>query len=322
MQVCVLKHQFALKKHLLKSQYRIIRIRMPNSVDPEKLSFSQAQGYEELPVSLKLEELNQKARTKIWNCLYIAVSKSVHSVRKRKGKTHRIKEPWVNILVYLHAEFFGLPIDEFSSSRKNFIDKYKDFLCGPPPVLPFNKIFDLLQHVMRSEFCPREFTGGIAKIFEECQLAYKVDETQPVTIYPVTTQIEGEVLIKALDQLRKNNFFGAEEHLRKASDFLNQSRYADSIRESINAVESVARKLDPNSSSSLNKALKKLQEKNSLHPALKKGLQTLYGYTSDEEGIRHPLIDDSQANVGIDEAVFMLGACASFASYLLRKYKT
>ena len=53
----------------------------------------------------------------------------------------------------------------------------------------------------------------------------------------------------------------------------------------------------------------------------KEALLKLYGYTSNEEGIRHSLIDEGQANVGMDEAIFMLGACASFSSYLLRKYK-
>ena len=292
---------------------------MSNSIDPEKLSFSQAQEYEELPVPLKLEELNQEARTRIWNCLYLAISKSLDSFQTRQGKTCIIKEPWLSILTHLHVEFFTLPLDEFSRWHGDFVNKYKELLCGPGS-LPFNKIFDLLQHIMRSEFCPREFTSGIARIFEECQLAYRVSETQPVTIYPATTQIEEKELLGALDQLRKNKFLGAEEHLRQASESLNQSKYADSIHKSMNAVESVARKLDPKSSNTLTQALAELENKKPLHPALKKGLLTLYGYTSDEDGIRHSLVDKSKSDVGIDEAVFMLGACAFFASYLSRKH--
>lgn len=58
-----------------------------------------------------------------------------------------------------------------------------------------------------------------------------------------------------------------------------------------------------------------------LHLALKRAFSKLYGYTSDEQGIRHALIDNPQANVGQDEAVFMFGACASFSSYLARKHR-
>ncbi len=45
------------------------------------------------------------------------------------------------------------------------------------------------------------------------------------------------------------------------------------------------------------------------------------GYTSDEQGFRHLLLNKAEDNVTIDEAVFMLGACASFASYLWRKHQ-
>ena len=54
---------------------------------------------------------------------------------------------------------------------------------------------------------------------------------------------------------------------------------------------------------------------------VKQAFSKLYGYTSDEQGIRHALIDNPQANVGQDEAIFMLGACASFSSYLARKHR-
>ena len=38
------------------------------------------------------------------------------------------------------------------------------------------------------------------------------------------------------------------------------------------------------------------------------------------EPVRHALADRGDTRVGQDEAVFMLGACASFASYLWRKH--
>ena len=95
--------------------------------------------------------------------------------------------------------------------------------------------------------------------------------------------------------------------------------WAGSVRESVHAVESAARQLDPNASS-LAPALRSLEKRGALHPALKQALGKLYGYSSDEQGIRHALLDQEQASVGMDEAVFMLGACASFASYLWRKH--
>jgi hypothetical protein len=45
----------------------------------------------------------------------------------------------------------------------------------------------------------------------------------------------------------------------------------------------------------------------------------LYGYTSDEKGIRHPLLGSDVAKVHMPEAVFMYGACAAFITYLVAR---
>ncbi len=113
---------------------------------------------------------------------------------------------------------------------------------------------------------------------------------------------------------------GSAAHLKNAAECINGQDWAGSIRESIHAVESVARQLDPKASTALGPALAALEKRVSLHPALKSAFTKLYGYTSNEQGIRHPLLKQDSANVGMDEAVFMLGACASFSSYLWRKH--
>ena len=291
---------------------------MPDSdyIDPKKLSFSQAFGYEEIPKRLKLEEISDEARISLWNALYEAV---LNVTRINEHFPSYIGSPWDNIFLNLHTKFFKLRRDEWECPELDVLQyEYGEGLLKK---WEFNKIFDFLLYVMRHEDCPLEFINDVAETFEECQLAYTVGKEQPVTIYPAVTETEGKTILKARKQLRDDEFFGAEAHLRKAADFLHQGEYADRIRESMHVVESVARKLAPNSPNSLNKALKALEDGNPVHPALKEALLKLYGYTSNEEGIRHPLIDEGQANVGLDEAIFMLGACASFSSYLLRKYK-
>jgi hypothetical protein len=82
-------------------------------------------------------------------------------------------------------------------------------------------------------------------------------------------------------------------------------------------VESVARTLAP--SDKLSDALAQLEKSASIHNALKRGFAAIYGYTSDENGIRHPLLDDPQAKVDEADGLFMIGACAAFVSYLINK---
>jgi hypothetical protein len=40
------------------------------------------------------------------------------------------------------------------------------------------------------------------------------------------------------------------------------------------------------------KALARLEASAKIHGALKSGFGSIYGFTSDEKGIRHPLLDD------------------------------
>lgn len=62
-----------------------------------------------------------------------------------------------------------------------------------------------------------------------------------------------------------------------------------------------------------------LEMKGRIHPALKKGFESIYAYTSDEKGIRHALLDKGDAAVDEADALFMLGAASTFVTYLLSK---
>ena len=132
---------------------------------------------------------------------------------------------------------------------------------------------------------------------------------------------EGPAAVDALRTLREAGLGGAASHLHSASERIDAGDWAGSVRESIHAVESVVRRLDPTSSQSLRSALVSLETRGTLHPALTAAFDTLYGYTSDEQGVRHATLDPADSSVGRDEAVFMLGACASFAGYMWRKHK-
>ena len=115
---------------------------------------------------------------------------------------------------------------------------------------------------------------------------------------------------------------GAEVHLQQAAEHIHSRRYAESVKDSILAVESVARVIDPMAEKTLGPALKSLEKGGVIrHAALKEAFSKLYGYTNDEQGIRHALLDKTSPSVDIDEAMFMFGACASFAAYLTNKHQ-
>ena len=209
-----------------------------------------------------------------------------------------------------------LPLDNWSTDF--------DLLCknlrNRIESLPFNKVFDLIQFVLRHPRCPRGFVTEMRSTFSDSHLAYTIDVGPPPTIVPAPTPEEGVAVVESLQSLRQAGLDGSAAHLRKASECINEGDWPGSVRESIHAVESVARQLDPEAAQTLGPALKSIERRGALHPALKKAFDTLYGYTNNEQGIRHALLDQTDTKVGLDEAVFMLGACASFASYLWRKH--
>ncbi|MCY4467727.1 MAG: hypothetical protein OXC08_03320 [Thiotrichales bacterium] len=283
--------------------------------DPQPLTFSQAQGYEELPGPLKLEELPAEARTKIWSLFYMFLWDSLEPIRS-SGPPYRVAGAWADILESKHAGYDSRPFDEWNPEFEGIRAELRHSI----ETLPFNRVFDLIQFVLRHRACPTDFADGMKLVFSRCRLAYTIDDGQLPTIVPAVTPEEGRAVVEALQTLREAELSGGESHLRNASDCINAGDWAGSVRESIHAVESVARQLDSRASRGLKPALVSLEQRGGLHPALKDAFNKLYGYTSDEQGIRHAALDPADSNVGMDEAVFMLGACASFASYLWRKH--
>ena len=279
-----------------------------------RYSFSQAQGYEEIPGPLKLEDLPKDARTHIWNLFLV-------HLRKSKGTDNVFGESWIagdwaHVFQAAHAKFDILALDDWSTDFWLFCKNLRQRIES----LPFNKLFDLIQFILRHPRCPRGFVTEMRSTFADSRLAYTIDVGPPPTIVSATTPEEGVAIVESLQSLRQAGLDSSATHLRKASECINEGDWAGSVRESIHAVESVARQLDPEAAQTLGPALKSIEHHGALHPVLKKAFDTLYGYTNNEQGIRHALLDQTDTKVGLDEAVFMLGACASFASYLWRKH--
>lgn len=288
-------------------------------LDSRNLNFSQAQGYECLPSQLKLEELPPNARTRLWNLFHNSMEFKYAGTAHCQVGTNT----WRDILLDLHCNYFSKLILSESSKRMIYNEESVVKVFGPIFVSgDFNKVFDLLTAIMRNEKCPIDYINGVSEIFNSTHLAYFVVTDFPATILPQATEQEGESIINALNDLDARGLDGAKSHLRGAGEAINRHEWADSIRHSISTVESVARLLDPNPSKGLGPALKSLKKKNRLHPALEQAFQNLYGYTSDENGIRHALLDEEVALVDSEEAIFMYGACASFVSYLCNKHSS
>lgn len=128
---------------------------------------------------------------------------------------------------------------------------------------------------------------------------------------PVTSAVE----MQAIDAASLSPFKEARDHLARALELLSDRRapdYRNSIKESVSAVEAVARKLTGDKRATLSAAVRKID---TLHPALRSASEKLYAYTSDESGIRHALIEEGRP-ADLRHATFMLVVCSAFVSFV------
>jgi predicted metal-binding protein len=180
----------------------------------------------------------------------------------------------------------------------------------------YSEILGFLQCVLRQANCPHDLPDNVEATLRLSRAAYSVIDRD--TIIPIGSDAERETLVRAFADVAASEFHGARVHLRNAGFELTAGHYGPSIRESIHAVEAVARVLEPGANT-LAPALSKLEKSIRIHHALRNGFGSLYGFTSDEKGIRHALLDQPVAQVDETDALYMLGSCAAFVSYLINK---
>lgn len=133
-------------------------------------------------------------------------------------------------------------------------------------------------------------------------------------IIPITDDTE----ISSIEEATTTAYRNVNNHLNKALVLISDREhpdYANSIKESISAVEAICSEI-LGKSDTLGAALKKLEQKGIvIHPCLKGAFDKLYGYTSDATGIRHAGQLDGKGAT-FDEAKFMLISCSAFINYI------
>ena len=243
--------------------------------DRTKLTFSQAEGINPLPKPAALGTLSQEARASLWNTTYqslLTAKKS--SIEIYPPMEDCITDPWKKILHHYHTSYLYKPTDEFTTDfavHKNDLNNL--FMKGE-----YNRVFDFLQVVLRHRPSPYKFRDAVASVLEHCMCAYAVVEDGP-TIVPIALPEQRESVQKAFQVLKSGPFEGARSHLRKAVKCINDGDPAGSVRESIHAVESVAKRLNADAATSLKPALDALSQKVAIHGAFKEGIGNLHAGT-------------------------------------------
>lgn len=280
---------------------------MPNEED--NLTFSQRNGLSPLPPQLSLGEVSNEM--KLYFDYYIGLEFERESFVDATGTY--FYPSYARVSQDLHVKFFKLHPSSFSSKTSLVKNRIDSIVRGEN----YGLLFDLVEFFFNHDLCSSAFKTELANVFEETRSAYRVKDNKILAIGTVEQKNTFETALEAADSMGTN---APKTHLISSGTHLRNGDWADSVRESIHAVESVTKFLEPNAST-LGPALNKLEQKGYLHGGLKRAFATLYGYTSDEEGIRHAKVFEDVANVDETDALFMLGACSSFVSFVLSRAK-
>lgn len=266
------------------------------------MRFSERMGYKTVKTVLQLESIDDDLRASLWNTLDYWVFSQPNFKYSQHGKP--AIEEFSKALWEFHFKKTFDKRPEGGAAIIAFIRSHF-FSCQ------WYEVYDLLEFVIKIVDRKGNLTIRINKVLEREVAGYRIIDQRCV---PITCDVEVSAVQNLLDS---SPFSGARMHISQALRHLSNRSDPDLrnvIKEAISAVESACKELAGDDKATLAEAVKILERKKPVHPALKRSLLSMYGYTSDEHGIRHAMIDDPKINT--EEAKFFLISCSAFCNYL------
>jgi len=271
--------------------------------------FSQRHGYTQIERAFQRERVDEALRTLLWNVIKICMWDRWEPYREYVGYSPDSQQ--INsISKRLWFAFFNRDMDTLPLFKKDYdqpgaYDSFKGYFFR----CKWYEVYDFLEFLIkdRDTFLDADAIEFLNDVLEKQNAAYRIVGTEIVEITDTNE-------IKAIEDALNHPDAPVREHIRTALAMLSDRQkpdYRNSIKESISAVEATCRLVTGMEKATLADALKRIPN---LHPALQKSFLAMYGFTSDADGIRHSLLDES--NLTYADAKFMLAACSAFVSYL------
>lgn len=266
--------------------------------------FSERKGLKTARQVLQTGGMDDNLRNSLWNVLDLCIWSREGFLFRQYGEAeieHFTVRLWMN--------YFKRPVDKRPERHARKLEEIRThfFSCE------WHEVYDFLEFVVELEE-DENLTNAINHMLERELAGYRI-------VSGLVTDITDEQEIAALETaLEDNDFPGVKAHLQRALELLSDRDtpdYRNSIKESISAVESLAREITRKRKATFGDALKILEQSTPLHPALKEAFSKLYGYASDKGGIRHAMLEEP--DLGSSDAKFFLLSCTSFINYVKAK---
>jgi hypothetical protein len=212
------------------------------------------------------------------------------------------------------SSFLKLPVDEMPHDEYGVHLRLKDLVLKGDWFVPYELIEFVMNEGQHDNV--NRLDASVPVILSEENTGFRLVNRRFVEM----TDEREIAAIEGAINASTDDFTPVRSHLEAALRLLSDKRspdYRNSIKESISAVEAAVQIITGDSKAELGKALAKVSAKAPIHGAFASALKSLYGFTSDSNGIRHALSEEPTLDSA--DARFMLAACAAFVMYLRQK---
>jgi hypothetical protein len=274
--------------------------------------FSIRKGFSPVIDVIQKEGMDDALRNGLWNALHLYIWGQItanHYIETFNSSNSNVH----SLFQHYWLDLFKIPLDDLPNRFGFAHEKVREYFFE----CEWYEVYDFVEFTAQN--CPGHlkfhFIDFCNHILEKELSAYRFIDSQ---LTDITSEEEIESIEFAINSTTK--YSGAREHLKTSLKFLFDRKspdYRNSVKESISAVESICVSVSGDHKATLGAALNEIEKSHQLHPAFKKALSKLYGYTSDASGIRHALLEES--TITYSDAKFMLVSCSAFINYVLGK---
>ena len=266
-------------------------------------AFSERKGFTPVSEIIQTNSMNEALKNSLWNALDTALWSRPGFIRSQYGVLEDIK-PFSQALWF---NYFKKPIDERPRRPHDILEILRTYFFS----CEWYRVYDFLEFVVSCKDSTPKLAEFLNVILERELSGYRFVAGH---LTDITTQ---EEIMMIEESIRDSEVAGVSVHIDRAlalyADRENPD-FRNSIKESISAVEGIARVVSGNDKATLGDALKAIEKNGQLHTALKEGFLKLYGYTSNEQGIRHAMLEEP--NLTQADARYFLVSCSAFVNYL------
>lgn len=273
--------------------------------------FSQRKGFTPVRETLQVGSLDTRTRTAVWNACY----KSFFEPGANVEDDDTVWTVLNNFLPVLWEHFFASPLDQMQKYTSQNVAAIRKWLFDERT--QWYRILDFVEFLC--SHVPRPLARSIAMSVNDAltreSTAYRVVKGVVVEITDPAEIAEVEEALESTEGIP-----GAQEHIRRALQLLGDRTNPDfrnAIKEAISSVEAACQVIANDRSATLGQAIKTVERQNQIHPALRRALENLYGYTSDADGVRHAMLDIP--DLTHVDAKFMVVVCCAFVNYLVAR---